>query len=184
MSGGHPERYESAVDRAIREAQERGEFDDLPGKGKPLPGLGEPVDDLWWVRGYIRREGLTGEDLLPETLLLRRELERLDDTVAGLRSEQAVRDHVRELNRQIVRARIAPTGPPVLLRRADVEAVVTRWRASRPGSPGSGATTSAPDTATSAPTTAPRRSSEGGSRARSWWPRRRGSRRRGDPTES
>ena len=30
------ERWESAVDRAIREAQRRGEFDDLPGHGKPL----------------------------------------------------------------------------------------------------------------------------------------------------
>jgi hypothetical protein len=29
-------RFESALDRQIRAAEERGEFDDLPGKGKPL----------------------------------------------------------------------------------------------------------------------------------------------------
>lgn len=31
-------RYESVVDRQIRQARERGEFDNLPGMGKPLPG--------------------------------------------------------------------------------------------------------------------------------------------------
>ncbi|WP_445188578.1 J-domain-containing protein [Pseudonocardia sp. Cha107L01] len=60
-------RYESVIDEQIRKAQERGDFDNLPGKGKPLPGLDGPDDDLWWVRGYIRREGLSGDALLPLT---------------------------------------------------------------------------------------------------------------------
>ncbi len=34
------ENWESPVERAIREAQERGEFDNLPGAGKPLRNLG------------------------------------------------------------------------------------------------------------------------------------------------
>jgi len=37
------ERFESFIDRAIREATERREFDDLPGAGAPLPLLDEPV---------------------------------------------------------------------------------------------------------------------------------------------
>jgi hypothetical protein len=125
------ERYESAVERAIREAQERGEFDDLPGKGKPLPGLNDD-DELWWVRGYLRREGVTGDDLLPEGLQLRKQLDRLDETVAGLPTEQAVREHVAQLNTQIKRARVAPAGPPVVLRLARADEVVDRWRAARP----------------------------------------------------
>jgi hypothetical protein len=36
MSIRTPRRWESAVDKQIREAQERGEFDNLPGRGKPL----------------------------------------------------------------------------------------------------------------------------------------------------
>jgi DnaJ-like protein len=31
-----PRQWESAVDKQIREAEERGDFDNLPGKGKPL----------------------------------------------------------------------------------------------------------------------------------------------------
>jgi DnaJ-like protein len=124
--------YESAVERAIREAQERGQFDNLPHSGKPLPGLDGPDDELWWVRSYVRREGLSGEDFLPESLLLRRQLERLDDTVAQLRTEQAVRDHVEDLNRQIRRARLVASGPSVVHRQAVADDVVARWRARRP----------------------------------------------------
>ena len=65
--------FESLVERQIRLAQERGEFDDLPGKGKPLPGLDGPDDENWWLKGYLRREGLTAELLLPTPLQLRRE---------------------------------------------------------------------------------------------------------------
>ena len=63
-------RFESPVDRAIREAVERGDFDDLPGKGKPLPGAGTtgPIDENWWIRGYLEREGVSGDALLPPAL--------------------------------------------------------------------------------------------------------------------
>ena len=125
-------RYESAVEKAIREAQERGAFDNLPGQGKPLPGIDGPDDELWWVRGYVRREGLSGEEFLPEPLLLRKQREKIDDTVADLRSEQAVREQVTELNRQIRRARLATSGPTVILRTLDVDEVVARWRARQP----------------------------------------------------
>jgi hypothetical protein len=70
--------------------------------------------------------------LLPESLLLRKQLEQLDEAVGGLPTEQAVREHVEELNRQIRRARIMPSGPPVMLRLARVEEVLARWRESRP----------------------------------------------------
>jgi hypothetical protein len=47
--------YETLPERLIREAMEDGQFDDLPGAGKPLPGAGVPDDDLWWVRDWLKR---------------------------------------------------------------------------------------------------------------------------------
>ena len=47
--------FETLAERLIREAIEAGEFDDLPGEGKPLPGAGKPDDDLWWVRSWLER---------------------------------------------------------------------------------------------------------------------------------
>jgi hypothetical protein len=125
------ERYESLVDRQIRLAQERGEFDNLPGAGRPLPGRGEPDDELWWVKGYIRREGLSTEALLPTSLQLARQIERLPETVRGLLSEQLVREAVSELNRRIADYLRAPAGPHVPVRPVDPEKIVQQWRASR-----------------------------------------------------
>lgn len=124
-------RYESLIDQQIRTARERGDFDDLPGMGKPLPGRGMPDDDLWWVKGYLRREGISMESMLPTSLRLAKRLERLPGTVARLGSEQAVRAAVADLNREIEEYLRAPSGPHVPLRPADADTVVARWRADR-----------------------------------------------------
>jgi hypothetical protein len=50
--------FESWIDRQIREAEERGEFDNLPGAGKPLKDLDKPQDADWWVKRLIARENL------------------------------------------------------------------------------------------------------------------------------
>jgi hypothetical protein len=50
-----PGEQESTADRIIRQAMEAGEFDDLPGLGKPIPGAGNVDDDLWWVRSWMER---------------------------------------------------------------------------------------------------------------------------------
>ena len=125
------EAHETFVERQIRLAQERGDFDDLPGTGKPLPGLDGPDDENWWLKGYLRREGLSTEPLLPTPLQLRREIERLPDTVAGLPDEQTVRGVVRELNRRIAAWLRAPVGPVVPVAPVDVDAVVARWHTDR-----------------------------------------------------
>ena len=49
------ESFEAHVDRVIREATERGEFDDLPGEGKPIPGAGAKDDEGWWLRKWVKR---------------------------------------------------------------------------------------------------------------------------------
>jgi hypothetical protein len=122
--------YESRLDRLIREAQERGEFDDLPGAGKPLPGRGEPDDEDWWIKAWVRREQITG--VLPATMVLRKEVEDVLDTAAKKTSEQAVRAYVADLNGRIRRAqRGLLDGPPVALSTVDAEAVVRDWRARR-----------------------------------------------------
>lgn len=120
--------YESHVDRQIREAQERGEFDNLPGAGKPLPDHGELYDEEWWVKDLARREGLPGG--IPATLRLRREVEDLPESLERFRTEDAVRRTVADLNHRIERAkRGLIDGPPTVLGRLDPDAIVAAWRA-------------------------------------------------------
>ena len=51
--------WESAIDKQIREAQERGDFDNLPGQGRPLPS--EVWDGEWGLAYHILRQA--GETL-------------------------------------------------------------------------------------------------------------------------
>lgn len=122
--------YESWIDRQIREAQERGEFDNLPGAGKPIQGLGDRRPDDWWARQLIEREQL--DVPLPTSLALRKEVAGLHAALAEERSEEAVRRIVADLNRRVLDARRLPvSGPPLFVRTVDVEEAVEQWRHAR-----------------------------------------------------
>ena len=123
--------YETSIDRQLREAQERGDFDNLPGTGKPLADAGREYDEDWWVKDWLRREGGTSS-VLPPTLQLRREAEDLAKLVDRRTTEVAVRQLVSALNEQIRKARAGlMDGPPVLLPPFDVEDVVRGWHERR-----------------------------------------------------
>ena len=113
----------------MREAEERGEFDDLPGAGKPIPDLDKPFDELWWVKDKLRREGLS---YMPPSVALRKEAS--DDVVAASRASSeaevrkiisAVSEKIREANRKTI------AGPALMLVPYDVERVVREWREQR-----------------------------------------------------
>jgi hypothetical protein len=123
--------YESSIDRQLREAAERGEFENLPGAGKPLPDHGREYDEDWWVKDWLRREGATA-GVVPPTLALRRETEELTAKVDRLRTEREVRDYLTDLNERIRKARVGlMDGPPVALPPLDPDEVVADWRERR-----------------------------------------------------
>ena len=125
--------FESWIDKQIREATERGEFDNLPGAGKPLPDRNEPYNGEWWLKDYLRREGAPMDELLPTPLRLRKVIAQLPETVQRLlRTEQAVRDAVAEVNDQVRAWWRSSVGPQVHVGLADVDEIVAGWQASRP----------------------------------------------------
>ncbi|MFE3442827.1 DnaJ family domain-containing protein [Nocardia sp. NPDC059180] len=123
--------FESWVDKQVREATERGEFEKLPGTGKPIPGAGTGVEENWWLRDYLRREGVRADGMLPESLVLRRDIEEIRETVRELDSERAVRAAVSELDQRIVRWVRTQTPPIVPIAPVDADEVVAQWRADR-----------------------------------------------------
>jgi hypothetical protein len=48
------------AENKIRAAIEAGEFDNLPGFGKPAAIFDEPYDPNWWIRRKLKRERLQG----------------------------------------------------------------------------------------------------------------------------
>lgn len=118
--------FETWVDRQIREAEERGEFKDLPGAGKPIAGIDRPRDEMWWVRQKMKREKLS---YTHPTLLLRKQAEDALATAVEARSEAEVRAIIEGINAKIVDAIRKPSvGPPLNLMPYDVEKVVQDWR--------------------------------------------------------
>jgi len=121
--------FESFVDRQIRAATERGDFDDLPGAGRPLPDAGQPYDENWWLKRKLRDEGVAQ---LPPTLALRKEAEEALAEAERAPSEQDVRRILGDINARIRDALRHPLeGPPLRLTPYDVEQAVRNWRERR-----------------------------------------------------
>jgi Domain of unknown function (DUF1992) len=172
------------IDQQIADAEQRGVFDDLPGKGKPLnlkPTGGDYGDA--WVRDYAQREGVQPDEFLPTPLRLRREIEKLTEDVGQFRSEEEVREVASDINRRIVEWRRIPVGPPIHVRLVNADDLVARWRAARkarpaaatrpqagpgngsPGSAGRGSSAQAAEPLAPSP--------NGAARRPRWWRRRR-----------
>jgi len=129
MSADWQSRHESLVDQQIRAAEARGEFDDLPGAGKPLTGLDKPYSADWWLKDLVEREKL-GRHVLPPSLALRKEAQELLAGELDSRSESTVRAAVADYNERVAEARRKPlSGPPVVLEDLDPDEVVRAWRA-------------------------------------------------------
>lgn len=91
--------YRTWVEEQIEEARERGEFDNLPGKGKPLDLRRDPYGDRDWLVQHV----LKNANARPEWVELQREIR------AGVEWLRAHPDHperaqkIREINRLIDR---------------------------------------------------------------------------------
>jgi hypothetical protein len=124
------------VERLIREAQERGEFDDLPGAGKPLPSFEGQDDENWWIRGLIEREHLDMTAALPPQLALRKEAQVLPARIMQESSEQRVREVLEDFNARVRELWRRPMdGPLVVARTVDVDRLVDEWRRHRASVP-------------------------------------------------
>jgi hypothetical protein len=121
--------WEHWMERQIREAEKRGDFENLPGAGKPIPDLRKPHDELWWVKKLMAREKL---DVKGGTLELRKELEEAIERIRAQTSEAGVRRIVKRINERITSVNAqATSGPPSDIAPMDPDRVVEQWRARR-----------------------------------------------------
>ena len=124
------ESWESFTERQIRQAQEAGEFSNLPGFGHPIPGIDQPLDENWWLKQKLRDEQLS---VVPPVIEARLARERVLAELSQLGNEAAVRRKLDELNRVIRKAHFSTTsGPSAGVFPVDIEATISEWRRSRP----------------------------------------------------
>lgn len=125
--------WESWIDRQIREATERGEFENLPGEGKPIADLDKPRDENWWIRQKLRSEDLA---YLPPSLALKKEAESALGAALSAKSEIEARQIIEQINAKITRAnRLGIDGPSVGFVPYDTERILRDWRERRAHKP-------------------------------------------------
>src|SRR3954465_1711279 len=121
--------FETWVDSQIAQGLERGDFDNLPGAGKPLPRRSLDESSYEWVLAKARQENLDVFGMLPPGLALRKERDDLPRRAAALPSEAAVRALAEDYNARVQafwrRPQESRWSPVPGL--ADVEALVAGW---------------------------------------------------------
>ena len=121
--------WESWIEQQIRAAQEKGEFDELPGTGKPLPDVTGAYDPDWWLKRLVQRERVS---LVPGALRIKARVEQELERIWKLSREVDVRASVVALNAEIATAnRTTISGPPTSVAPFDVETIVQQWRERR-----------------------------------------------------
>ena len=122
-------RWDSWIEELIHQARAEGAFDDLEGKGKPIPGLDAPYDPDWWVKKLLEREKLS---VLAPALAIRAKVSRALEEIWRVRNENEVCQRVTAINAEIVRAnRTVAEGPPTNLAPLEIDAVLMEWRRRR-----------------------------------------------------
>lgn len=125
--------FESWVDAQISRGVARGDFDDLPGAGKPLPRRPDGDSMYAWVLAKARQENIDVFGMLPPGLALRKEKEDLPRRAAVLPSEAAVRALGEDFNDRVRLFWRRPQDPPVVpVGLVDVDALVAGWERTRP----------------------------------------------------
>jgi hypothetical protein len=101
----------SIAERKIREAQENGEFDNLPGKGKPLQ-----LEDDSQIPEELRLayKILKNADCLPPELELKKDIVRMEEMLRGVTEVQEKYRLMKKLNFQIMKLNMMRGVSPLL----------------------------------------------------------------------
>ncbi len=88
------------VERRILDAMAEGQFENLPGSGKPLK-LETPTpghEDVWWALRMLKQANVTTDEIR-----YRREIDRVRESLQSASTESDVRRIVREVNGWILK---------------------------------------------------------------------------------
>ncbi|MFZ2445216.1 MAG: DnaJ family domain-containing protein [Syntrophobacteraceae bacterium] len=98
------EAFDKIADQKIREAMQQGEFDDLPGKGKPLR-----LEDDSHIPQDIRlaHKILKNADCLPPELELRKEIFTIEELLDGIKDTKEKYRQIKKLNYLIMKLNMA-----------------------------------------------------------------------------
>ncbi|WP_028321059.1 DnaJ family domain-containing protein [Desulfatiglans anilini] len=103
--------FDKIAERRIQEAVDRGEFKDLPGRGKPLQleddsGIPEDLRMAYKI--------LKNADCLPPELQLKKEIRQMEDLLEGIPDERERYKLIKKINYQIMKLNMMGHKSPLL----------------------------------------------------------------------
>jgi len=103
--------YEKIVEQRIKEAMERGEFENLPGKGRPIP-----LEDESHIPEDLRLayKLLKNADCLPPELLEKKEILQMEDMLAMIPDEKERYKLIKKINFKIMKLNMMGRKSPLL----------------------------------------------------------------------
>ncbi|MBT3258159.1 MAG: DUF1992 domain-containing protein [Deltaproteobacteria bacterium] len=103
--------FQKIIEKRIRDAQDNGDFDDLPGKGKPidLEDDGNIPEDLRLTYKILRNA-----DCLPPEIALRKEIRTMEDMLDEIPDEKEKFRHIKKINYKIMQLNMMGKGSPLL----------------------------------------------------------------------
>lgn len=99
------------IEKRIKEAQERGEFDNLPGKGKPL-NLEDDSNVPEELR--ITYKILKNAGYLPPEIELKKEIRQMEDMLADMPDEKERYRLIKKINLKITKLNMMGRKSPML----------------------------------------------------------------------
>jgi len=103
--------YQKIVEQKLQEAFKKGEFDNLPDKGKPLV-----LDDETKIPEDLRLayKILKNGDCLPPELVLRKEIRKMEDMLDKIPNEKEKYKQLKRINHKIMKLNMTRDRPPLL----------------------------------------------------------------------
>lgn len=103
--------YLKIVEQRIKEAQEKGEFDNLPGQGEPLK-----LEDDSRIPEDLRLayKILKNADCLPPQLELKKEIRQMEDMLENIPDEKEKYRQIKKINYKIMRLNMMGRKSPLL----------------------------------------------------------------------
>ncbi len=103
--------FQKIIEKRIRDAQLRGEFDDLPGSGEPLD-----IEDDSHIPEDLRlaHKILKNADCLPPELQLKKEIRQMEDMLDNIPDEKEKYRQIKRINYKITQLNMMRKASPLL----------------------------------------------------------------------
>ena len=103
--------FQKIIEKRIQDAQNNGDFDSLPGKGKPIDLEDDRniPEDLRLTYKILRNA-----DCLPPELQLKKEIRVMEDMLDDIPDEKEKFRHIKKINYKIMQLNMMGKGSPLL----------------------------------------------------------------------